>query len=239
MNCQIECQIECQTDCQIECQVECQDICRIECQNICQIGCQNILNMSKYTSWHVMVGITRSRVFFSATYSWVSPSGMVSILRFQAMDHPVQNRSNSQTKLLNLQTLRVRWFSQNKGSTTCIAYKDESGIIKGSSWNHVDWDGEYHGISWFNYQHWELIGKELGILTKQITPCCFTMWGPHGPPTIATGNLVSINRFVIVYCTVNAGYIYSSMDELTPSYINMYRDFHTNQTITFHSFMMS
>ena len=92
--CQIECQIECekicQTECleicQVDCQIKCQIACQIKCQNVCQIECQKhwVDNMPEdmpdrmpenisdrmpadlpvTKCINVMVGITRSNVFF-------------------------------------------------------------------------------------------------------------------------------------------------------------------------------
>ena len=63
-----ECQIECRIPSQVEGQNICQIDCQIESQNIRQIECQNIFkicpNICPDISWHVMVGITRRKVFF-------------------------------------------------------------------------------------------------------------------------------------------------------------------------------
>ena len=79
--CENICQVECQNVWQIEYggiwqtegQMDCQNICQIDWQNICQIECLTRCQvqwqvkkmseyLSKYASWNVMVGITRSEV---------------------------------------------------------------------------------------------------------------------------------------------------------------------------------
>ena len=80
MSDRIECQKECQIECKIECQIECQKEYllldrlsdrmsenmsdRMECQNIFKI-CPNVL---ADMSWHVVVGITRSKVISSVFF---------------------------------------------------------------------------------------------------------------------------------------------------------------------------
>ena len=151
------CQIECQKICQIECQKICQNI----CQKICQIECHKKMpedmpdrmpedmsdrmpeDLPVRKSINVMVGITRSKVFFFKMFfesNHISENFRACPLRIART--PQQHSWFVSTAQLAVPWLFVGWSWKfmNMSTMQCLGQLEKrwEKVVDGTWWKHIE-----------------------------------------------------------------------------------------------------